>query len=249
MLNLTRHLLRTLIIIIVLVAISGPAAALDLDYVDSELWTRLRDCDAQGDTLLTALEYGVQFWDMADPGAPVMLGKFYTEAMRAYAVDLRDGLAAVTTLNGNLHILDASDPSAPVELSRLSGIGTSPDVLLRESNGTLMAYTTGNTYNGVQVHDLSDPANPVTRGSANVSGLESVAALGDTLLALAVGAGLYSVDVSDPDNPSVLDLDSMEGSFSNVSSSGDLAVTLSDYPAKVQPGQTFQVMVEILNPC
>jgi hypothetical protein len=219
------HLLRSFILVMILAAASSPAlAALGLDYTDSDLWTRLRDCDAQGDTLATALEYGVQFWDMADPGAPVDLGTFYTETWRAYAVDLRDGLAAVTTLNGNLHILDATDPAAPVELSSLSSAGTSPDVLLRESGGTLMAYTAGNTYNGLQVHDLSDPANPVTRGSALITGLESVAALGDTLLALAVGAGLYSVDVSDPDNPSILDLDSMAGSFTNVTASGDLAV-------------------------
>ncbi len=223
--NMIRHLRHGLVIVIGLIVVSGPAAAaLILDYTDSELWTRLRDCDAQGDTLVTALEYGVQFWDTADPGAAVRLGEFYTETSRAYAVDLREGLAAVTTLDGNLYILDAGDPAIPVELSSLNGIGTSPDVLLRESGGILMAYTAGNTYNGLQVHDLTDPANPLTRGSANVSGLESVAALGDTLLALAVGAGLYSIDVSDPDNPIILDLDSMVGSFTNVSASGDLAV-------------------------
>ncbi len=223
--QLMRRLSAAALATMLLMIVSGPAAAAySLEYTDSELWTRLRDCDAEGDTLVSALEYGVQFWDMADSGAPVRLGEYYTETRRAYAVDLRDGLAAVTTLDGTLIILDASDPAAPVELSALTNIGTSPDVLLRESGGTLMAYTAGNTYNGLQVHDLSDPANPVTVGSALVSGLESVAALGDTLLALAVGAGLYSVDVSDPINPTILDLDTMPGSFANVSVSGDLAV-------------------------
>ncbi|MCB1161964.1 hypothetical protein KDL67_04685, partial [bacterium] len=57
--------LRLLLTSALLLALALPAAALEFDILDSTLWTRNRDCDVQGDTLLTVLEYGLQAWDVS----------------------------------------------------------------------------------------------------------------------------------------------------------------------------------------
>lgn len=214
-----------LLAVLLLGAITGHAgAALEIDYLDSELWTYHRDAKVQGDRLVTVLQYGLQIWDVTDPALPVQQSKFYTGTQRAYAVDLLDDVVAVTTLGGTLFLVDASDPAAPTTFTTLTGIGTSPDVALHRAGTRMRAYTAGNTSNGLRIYDISDPGTPVFLGSAPISGLESVVVPGDTLLALGVGSGLFSVDVSNPAAPVILDQETPLGSFTNVSAEGALAV-------------------------
>jgi hypothetical protein len=204
----------------------APAAALELNYIDSNLWTRDRDCEAIGDTLLVALEYGLQVWDLGDTAQPMLLSDVYLDGQRARSVDTFGNLAAVTTQPGSLYLIDISDLGAPAVLSIIaSELGTTPDVALVERDGTLFAYTAGKDTYGFRLYDLTDPAQPLLRGTLNASGLESLAPLGDTVFVVSLGGHLRSVDVSDPDNLVLLDLLDLIGStFLNISAADSIAV-------------------------
>lgn len=211
---------------LLLVLATVPAAALDLEYVDSALWTRDRDCEARGDTLLTALEYGLQVWDMGDPALPVLLGDFYLDGKRAHSLDSHGDLVAVASSIGGLYLIDIADPGAPALVGSVaSGLGGSPDVTLVERDGTLFAYTAGSTNNGLRLYDLTNPALPQLRGTLAASGLRSVAERGNLVLALSLGGHLRSVEVGNPDNLQLLDqLDLVGSSFTNVTMGDSIAV-------------------------
>jgi hypothetical protein len=213
-----------------LALLAVPAAALELDYIDSELWTRDRDCEAIGDTLLVALEYGLQIWDLGDTAQPALLSDLYLDGQRARSVEAVGTLAAVTTNDGALVLVDIADLTAPTVLSVIDGaLGGTPDVALVEREGTLFAYTAGKAANGFRLYDLSDPALPLLRGTLNASGLESVAPRGDLALILSLGGHLRSVDVSDPDLLVQLDqLDLVGPSFQNVTVADSVAVVSAD---------------------
>lgn len=211
---------------LLLVLAAVPAAALDLEYIDSALWTRDLDCEAKGDTLLTALEYGLQVWDMVDPALPVLLGDFYLDGERARSLDSHGDLVAVASNDGGLYLIDIADPGAPALVGSVaSGLGNAPDVTLVERDGTLFAYTAGKTTNGLRLYDLTNPALPLLRGTFAASGLESVAERGDLVLALSLGGHLRSVNVDNPDNLLFLDqLDLVGSSFKNVTMGDSIAV-------------------------
>lgn len=212
--------------LLLLVSVAIPAAALDLEYVDSALWTRDRDCEARGDTLLTALEYGLQVWDMGDPTQPALLGDLYLGGKRAHSLDSHGDLVAVASSAGGLYLIDIADPSAPALVGSVaSGLGDSPDVTLVERDGTLFAYTAGSINNGLRLYDLTNPALPLLRGTLAASGLRSVAERGDLVLALSLGGHLRSVEVSDPDHLVLLDqLDLVGSNFTNVTMGDSIAV-------------------------
>ncbi len=214
---------RAAIVLALALAVT-PAAALELDYIGSNLWTRDRDCEAIGDTLLVALEYGLQFWDLGDTAQPMLLSDVYLDGQRARSVDAFGDLAAVTTNGGSLYLFDIADLTAPAQLSVVDAdLGTTPDVALVEREGTLFAYAAGP--GGFKLYDLSNPALPLLRGTLSVSGLVSVAPRGDVALILSQGGHLRSVDVSDPDNLVLLDLLDLIGStFMNISAADSIAV-------------------------
>jgi len=237
---------------LLLVLAAVPAAALDLEYVDSALWTRDLDCEAKGDTLLTALEYGLQVWDMADPAVPVLLGDFYLDGQRANSLDSHGDLVAVAGNAGGLYLIDIADPGAPDLVGSVaSGLGNSPDVTLVERDGTLFAYTAGKTTNGLRLYDLTNPAQPLLRGTLAASGLVSVAERGDLVLALSLGGHLRSVEVSNPDALLLLDrLDLVGDNCKNVTLGDSVAVVaasaLGFYVIDLADSTNLSVITQVL---
>ncbi len=229
-----------LLLLLMLGAASVPA--LELDYLDSDLWTRDRDCEARGDTLLVALEYGLQIWDLGDSAQPQLLSDLYLDGRRAHSVESDGDLAAVTTRAGSLILVDISDLGAPAVLGSVDlTLGESPDVALVRRDGTLFAYTAGKAARGLRLYDLTNPAQPLLRGTMLASGLHSLAVLDETVFVLSQGGHLRSADVSNADLPVLLDqLDLVASTFYNITAEGNVAVVAAD-------GMGFYV-IDITNP-
>ncbi len=133
-------------------------------------------------------------------GQPVQQIGYYS-VNGVFSIDAKPGFMMLGT--GSL--VDISDPTAPVISGSISMQGPGTSVLVK---GPLAFIGTGMLVKLVVV-DISNPAFPIQVGvrsfpqtSNGIFGM----ALQDTVLFLALGdAGFYSVDVSDPANPSVLD--------------------------------------------
>lgn len=233
--KLTRHfrIAMLLMLPLVLAGLAGPGssearAQTGVEIMSTALWTYNQDCLAMGDTLAVALRYGVQLWDVADAGDPLLLGSLYGDEARLWALDGADSLLVTSNHLGEMAVLNIADPGAPTELASIGGLGASADLLMRSESDGLLVYSAGRTTFGFRVHNLDTPESPALLGTLNLSGLSSVAGEGDTLLVLGIGAGLHSVDVSDPANPVLLNTLPLTGTHSKVSVSGDLAAVASD---------------------
>jgi hypothetical protein len=80
------------------------------------------------------------------------------------------------------------------------------------------------SYSGLQVIDISDPATPVLAGTYNTSGVaHSVTASGDHAFVADYGSGLQVIDISDPVNPTLLGTYNTPGNALGVAVSGDYA--------------------------
>ncbi len=130
--------------------------------------------------------------------------------------------------NGNFEVIDISDPTAPYKVGDLPNIGTigpTKEVYI-SGDYVYVASCAGTIYSepidpGLQVIDISDPANPSVIGSVDtpdyaygvyISGSYAYVAAGDS--------GLQVVDISDPINPSIVAYIDTPGSAKDVHVSG-----------------------------
>ena len=201
--------LSRLALLLALGGVAGQAEAEPaLDVIDSAQWTFNKDCVAHGDTLVAVLSYGAQLWDVADPGAPQLIGDYYSAARKAIKIDWLENLLALSTQDGWVQVVDVTDPTAPVAASLNNGFGVTPAPLLQRRGGDRLLFAAGSV--GLRCLDLADPASPVLRDALSLTGApRALAAKGDTLFVLADGYGLHAVDSGNPDALVAMDSDSI----------------------------------------
>jgi len=147
---------------------------------------------------------GVEYWDVSDLHAPVRLGAVEDPGYGS-AITIEGATAYVTNYvmgdgTRGLTILDLGTPGAPIRVGFYQSAGNVYQTAV--TNG--VAFSAGSS--GVEVFDVSDPKiGPVLASlpidlavGREVSVCGSVAVVGD------VGS-IFTVDVADPTNPSVLD--------------------------------------------
>ncbi len=140
---------------------------------------------------------GLTILDLSDPDQPVPRGQVET-ASTVYQVVLDGDRAVVCDLSSALYVIDIVDPDSPQVL------GTLP---IPEMIVTGLAVDNGYAYVSVQwwgvlIVDISDPANPVQVGIADVIESPSTV-LADFPLVYVIDleGGLEILDVSDPGSP------------------------------------------------
>lgn len=106
---------------------------------------------------------------------------------------------------GNGHIVDITNPTAPVSIGNISLPALGASVL---TDGSMAYYGTGMSVHLV-IADITSPSNPTQTGILSFpqtnNGIFGMAKQ-NQILYLAMGtAGFYSVDVSNPSSPTVLD--------------------------------------------
>jgi hypothetical protein len=121
-----------------------------------------------------------------------------------------------------LVILDVSDPTAPVEMSRYTSSG---DAVFVDVVGSI-AYLL--TPDGLAVVDVSDPTAPAELGSIGLPQGNSVVAVSDGVAFVNGGsAGLLAIGINDPSQPALLG-EVSEGNGFHVVTDGATAYTITN---------------------
>jgi hypothetical protein len=136
--------------------------------------------------------------DISDPSAPVIVGsidyEWFYQCSETVAVS--GSYAYVTAAGCEILVIDISAPESPEIVAELWRSGS--DVAV---SGT-QAYFATDT--GLVVVDISDPRNPVERGSvATPEPARSVAVSGSFVYVADGESGLQVIDVTDPENPQI----------------------------------------------
>jgi hypothetical protein len=204
------------------------------------------DIQVQAGRAYIASEYGggLQIVDISNPQSLMQIGSY--AQIYASSLEVRDNLAYVTDPvgNGGLHIIDISTVTKPVQIGHYDDWYREWDVQLVGD----LAYVAAEK-DGLLIIDVSDPISPTLRG-ANVTP-ENTAYLhieGQVAYALdnrALGGTaniLYTLDISDPSNPTIL------GSYQD-SATIDVArgMDVVDNIAYIATGQSLQ-MLDVSDP-
>ena len=187
----------------------SPGAGWFVELVDVEL-------DADRDILWGAGQGGLTAFDVSDPDAPALLGRYPDDGStqhRYYRVELAGERAYVTHRDRGLFVLDITDPAAVVSLGEVGGTGMEGMALVGDR-----LYVVG-LQGQLRTFDVSDPDAPAllsevdgltsawditTEGgygyvSDNTDGVV-VVALADTPevgVAVAVGGGVQDIALAD----------------------------------------------------
>ncbi|HXU30407.1 MAG TPA: Ig-like domain-containing protein [Thermoanaerobaculia bacterium] len=152
--------------------------------------------------------------DVSDPLHPAVLANAFTGGV-ARDVALFGNLAAVVGSSG-LDLFDLSNPADPVHLGTLAEVGDRSGVDLSEDGrlaivvgfgngggggGTDLARVGQAGTSGFDLVDLSDPANPVARGSLALSGAVDATLRNGIAFVATIDESLTTADVTDPDAP------------------------------------------------
>lgn len=135
----------------------------------------------------------VDIIDVTVPSVPVNVSRCVTKD-EILGIEIAGNSLVVRELNNIFEIFDISDPRTPRQLS-LNKNEISGMVI----KGNYLYVTLGY---GIDIFDISDPINPVKKGTfAEETNYIAMAVSGNVLCLSAFGYGIFLYDISDPVNP------------------------------------------------
>lgn len=152
---------------------------------------------------------GFYIFSLTDPVRPGLVGSVAMDQPRGPVVS---GGVACFSRGLEIHLVDVSDPSAPV-LKGAVNLATGPKgYALAGSRLYVSRGTAGNPSNPPRLNilDVSDPASPQLIGGAEGLALGALAARGSLVYGL-VGGGLAVLDAGNPENVAILETVSLTG--------------------------------------
>lgn len=165
----------------------------------------------------THRDHGMAIYDRSDPSSPTEVRLIEGENFSGMAST--DTHLYLATHAGELIAYDLSEPFAPAERDRISGLGNPWEPHLLGDR----LYVADNT-SGIVVIDLSDPDHPSLIGAVEAAGgVQDIAFSGDgtTLYAAVGGAGVEAFTLDDPDEPISMGLVNVNYSVISVAVDGD----------------------------
>jgi len=242
-----------------------------------------------GHLVLAAHQTGLAVLEVSDPTAPHVLADDQT--ISAVAVAGARRWASVVAADGNLHLVDLSNPSVPRDTAQLqvakpqvigmaahtalaghhlyvSIAGVTPQIIdianpyrprligpIGDGEATVWAVNTGYAYvsenptfpqgergpkvgGGINVEDVSDPANPAVVGSFETGAASVGSTLVGTTLYTSEGDKLRMIDIADPTQPALVGVIPLTGVALAVQ--GHIAVLIS--PGGLYTPNGFQVL-------
>ena len=156
------------------------------------------DIDISGNYAYVTHTYkGVRIFDISDPTIPEKMSFFETSGT-LYDVQVSDSYAYVA--NGDLHVLDISNPTNPVKVGSLFTPDDATSVFV---HGNLV-YLSG--VNGLYIIDITNPSSPKKIGFFDPSSDADAAGGGihfddDYIYLAREPRGVFIIDVSDPSSP------------------------------------------------
>lgn len=149
---------------------------------------------------LAHVEDGMLVVDLSDIANPTLIGQYDTPDL-AYDVSVSGNYAYVADLMGGLRVADVSDPGNPTEVGVLDSVNVYK-VAVSGSYAYIVNYLDPNDPYWVSVVDISNPANPVLKGSIQMPGtVWELTPFGNYVFVAAGDDGIRVVDVSNPDAP------------------------------------------------
>lgn len=212
-------------------------------------YTDITDVKVIGSRLyFTKHAYGepenLEIYDISTPSAPVHLGS-YTASVRLFNFDVAGTMAYILDGNGDLHIVDVSDPAAPGLPKLLDITGHSGDVAVLgnyayvASNG---AGVTPDDKGSFMVIDVSDPELAEIKGSlARVYNAPRISVAGNRAYIADGFNGWEIIDTSDATQPAVLGSYDQPGIFF-----GD--ITIDGNTAYIAVGEPGFHVVDVSDP-
>lgn len=187
------------------VDLSNPDHPRRVGHWENRITSSNRGLDAAGTHVYVADEsFGLQIVDVSNPTHPLKVGDY--EQLLTYDVRVENGLAYVAAQepveNGwkdVLLVLDVADPGMPKVLGQCP-VTNAAYVRLEVRGG--YAYIVGQ---GLEVVDVQAPASPKSVRFIEMDGYVADVALAGTNCWLATESGVVRVDVSYPEEATVLD--------------------------------------------
>jgi hypothetical protein len=144
----------------------------------------------------------VQVLDVSDPSEPQRVGRVEVETMVRRLV-VEDDLVYVTAGIDGMTIIDVSDASAPLVVSRIGG-PNAPLIRFDDVAAVDRIAFVAASSDGLRVFDIADSEHPVQIGAIEEIGDVNCVAVNSNYAYVAVNYGLLVVDVTDPANPAVV---------------------------------------------
>jgi hypothetical protein len=168
--------------------------------VAQSIYVFIYDQVLEGQTLYaSALEGsgagGVACFDLSS-GTPVLLGSPFYPNDSSYSLQV-SGTNVFLGLADSLKVIDASNPSAPAEVTSIA----IPVNSLALSGNTLFVGTADGR---LVVFDVSSPASPQQIGSVTIPPPSTIRITGNLLLVAAGQNGFLLVDITNPSTPAIL---------------------------------------------
>lgn len=183
---------------------------------------------------------GLDVIDISNPAAPVIVGQATSSESSGWHIEIVDGFAAVA--NGQLYILDVTDPTNP---TFLTSIATPGEAMASAARNRTLFVSDGSS--GVSVVDLADPGRPSIVDQWATGIVPTYVERSGDLALVAGQRNLEVLDLSQPEKPVVRSFYELAGIIQDVSLEGTLAfiadrgyglriVDLKDPDAPVQIG-------------
>jgi hypothetical protein len=167
----------------------------EIQYVNSELWTRAFDVTVREEYAYCAFLNGLGVLDITDKANPRLVSKLFLGG--GFGIDIDESHAFVAAGSKGLQIIDVSEPLSPVKTGVLQTPGEAKDLVVRDGYAFIADGPTG-----LLVADISDPRRPLVAGSVDTPGsAESIVLEGGFAYIADASGGLQVIDVSDPSMP------------------------------------------------
>ena len=187
------------------------------------------DVEIAGDYAYIAHNYGgVKVLDIRDPSNVKSLGSTFTSGA-GYGIEVSGNLAYVADENAGLQIIDISNPLLPTVLGTYKTIGDALDIEIKGN----YVYIAGG-YGGLQIIDVSDPTSPTLVGTVpsvvdNFTWSSHVITLSGEMAYVAAGPNLFQVDISTPEAPKIVKIDTKTDYIRDVEILGNTIYTISHW--------------------
>ncbi|MCP4725390.1 MAG: T9SS type A sorting domain-containing protein [bacterium] len=161
---------------------------------------RYKLCFSGDHIYATAGSEGLEIFDVSDPAEPVEKYHFPTAGI-SEDIEVSDGVAFVANHKGGLRIIDFDDPANPVEIAKMD-MGRVDEISL---SGDLLCASDGGSNSiteGLNFVDVSDPANPLLRGSFEIEHFCTDIKMKGNYIYATFPETFLMLDISDPESPS-----------------------------------------------
>ena len=168
-----------------------------------------------GIAYIAAWTQGLQIYNVSDPVNAEKLGEFV--GLRTGSIGIYEDLAFVGRDDG-FNILDISDPSNPVNLSRTIGDGNAHNFFIDESYAYILIWNHTSSSSNLEVYDYTNPISPFLVAFYDTTKeCYDIKVQNDIVYLAGAYDGLSIVDLTDLSNPTLIgEYDEHEQSYALV---------------------------------